>query len=197
MWQTTQLRCVRNVALHLGYSTCFWLSVSNLPLKCAVVSMYSVVNQRLKCYTVKVCNCLIQFLLTLWFVDITSNTFYKCTATFWTHCTRIRVPHGKLAVAVLTKKLLAVSRCENSLPNALHQATGPETGWNKISSYPHTLFLQHLLRQQPAVYVYFSQVIFCFHVDLLEAERKSNFDKYILGRSRWPRCLRRRFAAAR
>jgi hypothetical protein len=60
-----------------------------------------------------------------------------------------------------------------------------------------TFFLQHLLRQQPAVYVYFSQVIFCFHVDLREAERKSNFDKYIFGRSRWPRGLRRSFAAAR
>jgi hypothetical protein len=35
-----------------------------LPLKCAVVSLYSVVKQRLKCNTGKVCNCLIQFLLT-------------------------------------------------------------------------------------------------------------------------------------
>jgi hypothetical protein len=34
-------------------------------LKCAVVSLYSVVKQRLKCNTGKVCNCLIQFLLTL------------------------------------------------------------------------------------------------------------------------------------
>jgi hypothetical protein len=32
-------------------------------LKCAVVSLYSVVKQRLKCNTGKVCNCLIQFLL--------------------------------------------------------------------------------------------------------------------------------------
>jgi hypothetical protein len=36
-----------------------------LPLKCAVVSMYSVVKQRLKCNTGKVCNCLVQFLLTM------------------------------------------------------------------------------------------------------------------------------------
>jgi hypothetical protein len=36
-----------------------------LPLKCAVVSLYSVVKQRLKCNTGKVCNCLIQFLLTM------------------------------------------------------------------------------------------------------------------------------------
>jgi hypothetical protein len=39
--------------------------VSKLPLKCAVVSLYSVVKQRLKCNTGKVCNCLIQFLLTM------------------------------------------------------------------------------------------------------------------------------------
>jgi hypothetical protein len=38
--------------------------VSKLPLKCAVVSLYSVVKQRLKCNTGKVCNCLIQFLVT-------------------------------------------------------------------------------------------------------------------------------------
>jgi hypothetical protein len=40
-----------------------WLSVSKLPLKCAVVSLYSAVEQRLKCDTGKVCNCLIQYLL--------------------------------------------------------------------------------------------------------------------------------------
>jgi hypothetical protein len=39
--------------------------VSKLPLKYAVVSLYSLVNQRLKCNTGKVCNCLIQFLLTM------------------------------------------------------------------------------------------------------------------------------------
>jgi hypothetical protein len=33
-----------------------------LPLQCAAVSLYSVVKQRLKCNTGKVCNCLIQFL---------------------------------------------------------------------------------------------------------------------------------------
>jgi hypothetical protein len=54
----------------LGYGTVrevgrlMWLSVSKLPLKCAVVSLYSVVKQRLNCNTGKVCNCLIQFLLT-------------------------------------------------------------------------------------------------------------------------------------
>jgi hypothetical protein len=36
-----------------------------LLLKCAVVSLYSVVKQRLKCKTGKLCNCLIQFLLTM------------------------------------------------------------------------------------------------------------------------------------
>jgi hypothetical protein len=42
-----------------------WLSVSKLPLKCAVVSLYSVVKQQLKCNIGKVFNCLIQFLLTM------------------------------------------------------------------------------------------------------------------------------------
>jgi hypothetical protein len=51
--------------VQLDYGTYIWLSVSQLPLKCAVVSLYSVVKQRLKCNTVKVCNGLIQFLLTV------------------------------------------------------------------------------------------------------------------------------------
>jgi hypothetical protein len=49
----------------LGYGTYIWLLVSRLPLKCAVVSLYSVVKQQLKCNTGKVCNCLIQFLFTM------------------------------------------------------------------------------------------------------------------------------------
>jgi hypothetical protein len=44
----------RKVAVHLGYGTKIWLSVSKLPLKWAVVSLYSVVKQRLKCDTGKV-----------------------------------------------------------------------------------------------------------------------------------------------
>jgi hypothetical protein len=52
--------------VHLGYDTYdIWLLVSKLPLQCAVVSLYSVVKQRLKCNTGKVCDCLIQFLLTV------------------------------------------------------------------------------------------------------------------------------------
>jgi transposase len=39
--------------------------MSKLALKCAVVSLYSVVKQRLKCNTGKVCICLIKFLLTM------------------------------------------------------------------------------------------------------------------------------------
>jgi hypothetical protein len=35
---------VRKVAVHLGYGTYIWLSVPQLPLQCAVVSLYSVVN---------------------------------------------------------------------------------------------------------------------------------------------------------
>jgi hypothetical protein len=54
----TAVQCVRKVAVHLGYGTYVWLSVSKLPLKCAVVSLYSVVKRRLKCNTGKVCNCL-------------------------------------------------------------------------------------------------------------------------------------------
>jgi hypothetical protein len=34
-------------------------------VKCAVVSLYSVVKQGLQCNTGKVCNCLIQFLLSM------------------------------------------------------------------------------------------------------------------------------------
>jgi hypothetical protein len=45
------------------YGTYICSSVSKLPLKCAVFSLYSVVKQRLKSSTSKVCNCLIQFLL--------------------------------------------------------------------------------------------------------------------------------------
>jgi hypothetical protein len=50
------IQCVREVAVHLGYGTYMWLSVSKLPLKCAVVPLFSVVKQRLKCNTGKVCN---------------------------------------------------------------------------------------------------------------------------------------------
>jgi hypothetical protein len=56
---------VRKVAVHLGYGTYIWLhlvSVPKLPLQCAVISLYSVVKQRLKCNTGKVCNCVIQVL---------------------------------------------------------------------------------------------------------------------------------------
>jgi hypothetical protein len=51
--------------VHIGYGTEIWLSVAKLSLQCAVVSLYSVIKQWLKCNTGKVCNCLIQFLLTM------------------------------------------------------------------------------------------------------------------------------------
>jgi hypothetical protein len=51
--------------VHLGCGTYISLSVSKLPLKCAVVSLYSIVKQRLICKTGKKCNCLNQFLLTM------------------------------------------------------------------------------------------------------------------------------------
>jgi hypothetical protein len=60
-----KMQCVRKDAVQLGYGTYIWLSVSNVPLNCAVLSLYSVVKQRLKRSTGKVCNCLIQFLLTV------------------------------------------------------------------------------------------------------------------------------------
>jgi hypothetical protein len=52
--------------VHLSCGTYLytWLSVPKLPLQCAVVSLYSVVKQRLQCNTGKVCDCLIQFLPT-------------------------------------------------------------------------------------------------------------------------------------
>jgi hypothetical protein len=53
----SNIQCVQKVAVHLGYGTQIWLSASKLPLKCAVVSLYSVVKQLLKCNTGKVCNC--------------------------------------------------------------------------------------------------------------------------------------------
>jgi hypothetical protein len=45
------IQCVRKIAVHLGYGTSIWLSLSKLPLKCAVVSLYSLVKQRLRCNT--------------------------------------------------------------------------------------------------------------------------------------------------
>jgi hypothetical protein len=59
------IQCVRKVAVHLGCGTQILLSVSKLPFKSAVVSLYSVVKQRLKCNTGRQFNCLIQFLLTM------------------------------------------------------------------------------------------------------------------------------------
>jgi hypothetical protein len=49
--------------VYLRYGTQILLSLSKLLLQCAFVSLYSFVNQRLKCNTGRVCNCLIQFLL--------------------------------------------------------------------------------------------------------------------------------------
>jgi hypothetical protein len=59
------IECIQKVAVYLGYGTKIWLSELKLPLKCAVVSLYSAIKQRLKCNTGKVCNYLIQFLLTM------------------------------------------------------------------------------------------------------------------------------------
>jgi hypothetical protein len=45
MYINTQ--CVWKVAVHLGYSMLIWLSLLKLPLKFAVVSLYSVVKLQL------------------------------------------------------------------------------------------------------------------------------------------------------
>jgi hypothetical protein len=67
--------------VHLGYGTYVWLSVSKLPLECAVVSLYSVVKQRLKCNTSNVCNCLILFLLIM-----VHGHHFQHILSFQTHC---------------------------------------------------------------------------------------------------------------
>jgi hypothetical protein len=59
----TTVRSESHCALRLRYVDL--LLVWKSPLKCAVVSLYSVVKQRWKCDTGKVCNCLTQFLLTV------------------------------------------------------------------------------------------------------------------------------------
>jgi hypothetical protein len=38
------MQCVRKVAVELGSGTEIWLSILKLPLKCAVVSLYSPAN---------------------------------------------------------------------------------------------------------------------------------------------------------
>jgi hypothetical protein len=62
MFELSVLQCVRNVAVHLGYGMEISLSASKFPLKCAVISLYSVVKQRLNSNAGKVCNCLIQLI---------------------------------------------------------------------------------------------------------------------------------------
>jgi hypothetical protein len=84
------ISCVRKVAVHFGYGLLIWLSGSKLPLKCAVFSLYSVVQQRFKCNTMQICRKCLGIKLNgfrpVWtLVDLTSNTFCKCTATFRTH----------------------------------------------------------------------------------------------------------------
>jgi hypothetical protein len=61
------------------------MSVSKLLLKCAVVSLYSVVKQRFKCNAGEVGKLFNSVLLT----KVRGNYFQnvcKCTATFRTHC---------------------------------------------------------------------------------------------------------------
>jgi hypothetical protein len=59
------VQCVRKVAVLLGYGSYILLSISKLPLKCSVVSLYLLIQKRLRRNTCEVCNCLIQFLLTI------------------------------------------------------------------------------------------------------------------------------------
>jgi hypothetical protein len=46
IYRVDLIRCIQKVTVQLGYSTKIWLSVSKLLLKCAVVSLYSVVKQQ-------------------------------------------------------------------------------------------------------------------------------------------------------
>jgi hypothetical protein len=57
--------------VHLVYSAKIWLSVAKLPLKCAVVSLYSVVKQRLRYNTGNVCDCS----YSLWFFQLRNGGF--------------------------------------------------------------------------------------------------------------------------
>jgi hypothetical protein len=77
--QRKELQCVRKVAVHLDSGTEIWLSVLKLSLKCAVVSLYSVVKQRLMCNTGKVCNCFSSYLI--WFFQL-RNVFFLLNTSF-------------------------------------------------------------------------------------------------------------------
>jgi hypothetical protein len=112
-------------SLCTGYHSYIRFTLLTLPLKCAVVSLYSVVKQRLKCNTGKVCNCLIQ-IYSLWFVDITSNTFYKCTATFRTHCIILQsTPKALKVVSILQFPPTTLCLHHFSLPFVLHPPPTP------------------------------------------------------------------------
>jgi hypothetical protein len=92
------VRSESRCALRLRYVDL--LSVSRLPLKCAVVSLYSIVKQRLKCNTSKVCNCLIQFLLTMVLsieerVFISAQRLSECSVFIFTYITLRRVTFQK------------------------------------------------------------------------------------------------------
>jgi hypothetical protein len=59
------IKCVRKVAVHLRLRYVDLVVGIEVAVEVCVISLYSVVKQRLKCNTGKVCNCLIQFLLTI------------------------------------------------------------------------------------------------------------------------------------
>jgi hypothetical protein len=62
----TVLQCVQKVAVHLGYVTYVDLVISiEVAVKVCCCFTVFVCKQRLKCNTGKVCNCLIQLLLTM------------------------------------------------------------------------------------------------------------------------------------
>jgi hypothetical protein len=63
------VQLVRKVAVHLGYSPYIWLSVPKLPFQCAVVSLYSVVKQRLSAIPVKCATVCFSF-YSLWFFQL-------------------------------------------------------------------------------------------------------------------------------
>jgi hypothetical protein len=74
------IQCVRKVAVHLGYG--YLDLVVSIEVAVEVCCLFHC-NQ-LKCNTGKVCNCLLQFLLTV-VLSVDLQHLYKCTATYRTY----------------------------------------------------------------------------------------------------------------
>jgi hypothetical protein len=134
-------QCVRKVAVHLGYGTYIWLSVSKLPLQYALVSLYSVVKQRLKCNTGNVCICLIQFFTQYGSFNIYSKTFVSAQ----------RLSESTLHQTRSLKTTLFISRCvardhstvwqftQLSVNVCVHSVLANPCIKHELSQKPHTI----------------------------------------------------------